>query len=166
MQYICDGVERHKEKVTGYNRCADCRFSSPHELKDGLTSGTPCNMSGLTVSSIPYEPPYKPVKCFLCYLTVLKEDSVSTSEGYIHVNCVEMYRKYCEKKNPAPMTKYDYDKLMKTEIELEALRCEREGMVAENLQRSWSNNTPAYTENDFNALAEQIRELGQKFEQE
>jgi len=44
-------------------------------------------------------------------------------------------------------------------IELEALISERNGMVAENMQRRHVGQSMAYCDNDFNALAGQMRKL-------
>lgn len=50
----------------------------------------------------------------------------------------------------------------KTRIELEALITEREGMIAENKHREGLGQSMAYGDSAFNALAEQIRELGKE----
>ena len=44
-------------------------------------------------------------------------------------------------------------------VELEALITEREGMIAENLQRQYLGNAMAYTEDNFLILADKIRRL-------
>ena len=46
-----------------------------------------------------------------------------------------------------------------SEIELQALICEREGMVAENLFREQVSNGAAYCEDSFLILAEKMRAL-------
>ena len=48
------------------------------------------------------------------------------------------------------------------EIELQALITEREGMIAENMNRQYMNQSMAYTDISFNRLAERIRELKTK----
>lgn len=48
------------------------------------------------------------------------------------------------------------------EIELQALITEREGMIAENMNRQYMNQGMAYTDISFNQLAEKIRKLKTK----
>ena len=45
------------------------------------------------------------------------------------------------------------------EIELQALVTEREGMIAENMQRAYLQQAIAYTADDFYLLAGQMRAL-------
>lgn len=69
--------------------------------------------------------------------------------------------------NPAPrrleegMTYQEIDIL----LQMEALICEREGMVAENMQREAVGSSMAYTHDNFMILAgqfEQLREILKK----
>jgi hypothetical protein len=46
-----------------------------------------------------------------------------------------------------------------SEIELQALLCEQNGMLAENQYRAALNQSPAYTDADFGKVAENIRAL-------
>jgi len=48
---------------------------------------------------------------------------------------------------------------MDKQIELQALLTEREGMVAENMQRLHIGQSMAYNEDSFQILAEKIRAL-------
>ena len=48
-------------------------------------------------------------------------------------------------------------RLSQAEIELQALITEREGMVAENMQREHHGESMAFGKEAFNVLAEQIR---------
>jgi len=47
----------------------------------------------------------------------------------------------------------------KTRIELETLITEREGMIAKNLQRRSQGQVMAYVQENFNSLANRIRNL-------
>lgn len=47
--------------------------------------------------------------------------------------------------------------LLSNRCDLEALICQREGMIAENLQRQHRGEAMAYTEKEFNEIADQMR---------
>lgn len=51
------------------------------------------------------------------------------------------------------------DRNMAVQIELEAFITEREGMIAENRHREQCGNSIAYGADEFQALADKIKEL-------
>ena len=49
--------------------------------------------------------------------------------------------------------------VLRTQIELQALITEREGMIAENMKREWRRESMAYGEEAFQAIADEMRAL-------